>query len=271
MSSYFKEKISPENYAREILEQLKIETIPTPIDFICENFNISIVYTDNIDADAIIYRDSDKTFFFIKKTDKYYSRTRFSIAHELGHYFIPSHMEEVYSCTFDALSYLPNKEAEKEANDFAAELLMPLKHFKEDIRKRNLSIEYIIELSNKYDTSLVSTAIRYLNNCNDPGALVLSVNSRIEWCIYSKNFPKIIRYKYKPLHEYSYAIDFFTKGHTLDGTPQKVVAQAWSDSYPKEKLLIEESISMPQLNSTLSLILLDKREEDELEELDELE
>lgn len=48
------------------------------------------------------------------------------MAHELGHLCTPSHLNETYYCTIEDLNnYQEKKPAEKEANEFAAELLMP--------------------------------------------------------------------------------------------------------------------------------------------------
>lgn len=50
-------------------------------------------------------------------------RKLFTLAHELGHYFLHSHIKTQFSCSF--FSATPTPRLEQEANRFAAELLMP--------------------------------------------------------------------------------------------------------------------------------------------------
>lgn len=64
-------------------------------------------------------------------------RTRFSIAHELGHFHIPSHRKRPSRpCREDDMDARadtdPGRNYEWEANDFAAELLMPRSLFEVD-------------------------------------------------------------------------------------------------------------------------------------------
>jgi Zn-dependent peptidase ImmA (M78 family) len=50
-------------------------------------------------------------------------RRLFTIAHELGHFFLHRHVRERFTCSFNTTS--PLSRLEREANQFAAELLMP--------------------------------------------------------------------------------------------------------------------------------------------------
>jgi Zn-dependent peptidase ImmA (M78 family) len=51
-------------------------------------------------------------------------RRLFTIAHELGHYFLHRHLKTQFTCNPDTA--YPGSRLEREANRFAAELLMPL-------------------------------------------------------------------------------------------------------------------------------------------------
>lgn len=53
-------------------------------------------------------------------------RRRFTIAHELGQWLLHKHISQVLACTsLDMVAQYQGSEAEIEANDFAAALLMP--------------------------------------------------------------------------------------------------------------------------------------------------
>jgi Zn-dependent peptidase ImmA (M78 family) len=94
-------------------------------------------------------------------------RLRFTIAHELGHYFIPSHrarMEEGISLSFNkSLEVDTQKRIEYEANLFAANLLMPKKHFCSKISTYNLGLSGILNLKKDYDTSIECTVNHFIN------------------------------------------------------------------------------------------------------------
>jgi len=94
--------IPPEQYARELLHTMKIDDIPIPVEGIAASLGIEIRYSDNMDAEAFLLRSGGKAIIAINTNGRYYSRKKFSIAHELGHYCIPGHKEE-YRCTIQDL------------------------------------------------------------------------------------------------------------------------------------------------------------------------
>jgi Zn-dependent peptidase ImmA (M78 family) len=161
---FFDPEINPEIYARELLFELNIDSIPVQVDVICAKLNIECIYTSQIDAEAIIAKKGQKVIIAVNTKTNYHTRARFSIAHELGHFKIPTHLLETFVCsTADLNSYSLDNLIEKEANIFASELLMPVKFFGTDVRKLELSLNNFQLLADKYDTSLLSTAIRFIN------------------------------------------------------------------------------------------------------------
>lgn len=62
-----------------------------------------------------------------------YVRQRFTLAHELGHYML-GHEDSLY-VDIDDPTFDHSDDLEREANEFAAELLMPLHMLKQDARK----------------------------------------------------------------------------------------------------------------------------------------
>lgn len=82
--------------------------------------------------------------YLILNSRSFYRRQRFTLAHELGHYFIPWHAGLIF-CHTDPTYRLKNhlyKEMEGEANRFASELLMPASWI-EQIIENNMCIEKI--------------------------------------------------------------------------------------------------------------------------------
>jgi len=92
-------------------------------------------------------------------------RARFTLGHELGHYFIDEHRNALAMglapshpsiCEYE--SGLP---VEREADHFASSLLMPSKRFRKLAEKTPLGLEGILTIADEFRTSVTSTAIKY--------------------------------------------------------------------------------------------------------------
>lgn len=141
-------------YIETILVKLDIKKPPVDLDKVASFFNIKIVkypnFPDNVSG-TIVKRD-DKTYIGVNERHAVV-RQRFTIAHELGHYFLGHDENEMIDYSFDKDSH-----KEREANKFASELLMPMKLLSEDIENLN----NISELAKKYQVSEQSMSIRLL-------------------------------------------------------------------------------------------------------------
>jgi Zn-dependent peptidase ImmA (M78 family) len=97
-------------------------------------------------------------------------RTRFSLAHELGHYFIDSHHHFIRSGGRSHPSIWSRNSAasrviiEQQANQFAADLLMPPRLFRPLANSVEPSMDALQELAGLFDTSLPSTAVQLVKN-----------------------------------------------------------------------------------------------------------
>ncbi len=123
-----------------------------------------------------------KKFYIILNTDllehSESGRIRFTIAHELGHFFISAHKAQLskgVSLSFKGdLNEQECKKIEIAANHFAANLLMPKAHFTRLAHKLELGLAGIFILKAKYDTSIESTTKHYVN-------LNISASVMIKW------------------------------------------------------------------------------------------
>lgn len=138
------------------------------------------------------YHPAKKRFllFYNNKYDEGYPpglhhpRTRFSIAHELGHYFLEHHRQLLLSGKRPHKStseFRSNIQIEREADAFAAALLMPSYLLRPAINRAPLSIARIEKVASDFNTSWVSTAIRSVQNSHFPCGLVGIRESGIAW------------------------------------------------------------------------------------------
>lgn len=172
-------------------------------------------------------------------------RRRFSIAHELGHFHIPSHADVRGSCQDSDLFASEGSAAIKEweANDFASELLMPQRLFTADAAERNVSIRTVIELADErmYDVSLMAGARRLVQTTRQPAALVVSANGRVSWTEKSDNFRFWLPGSGDRLHHDTMAAAAYRRVETSE-EPRPVPIEAWVDSARRTRGELLESV-----------------------------
>lgn len=115
------------------------------------------------------------------------TRERFTIAHELGHFYIPEHRRQLLAgCrshgsragAFDGAESIE----ELEADTFAANLLMPPARFVPRMQTlKHKPLETIVSLRKEFDTSLESTAIQTMRYDNRIVAIAKWNEGVLEW------------------------------------------------------------------------------------------
>ena len=122
----------------------------------------------------------------------------FSVGHELGHYYLPGHMDAVFpdgSGVHESRAGFNSADRyEIEADRFASGLLMPRHLFFPALERAGQGLAAIEALASRCKTSLHATAIRYTQCAREPVAIVISVERRIDHCFMSmalRDFPGI--------------------------------------------------------------------------------
>ncbi|HBL6041465.1 TPA: ImmA/IrrE family metallo-endopeptidase [Enterobacter hormaechei] len=161
----------------QIAESLGIKVQGAPLK---DEFQGALFITPGVTA--IIYNEN------IKED----GRKNFTIAHEIGHYCLHSDREEVQCRLEDvgAFSLTPHgKEIEKEANEFAACLLMPEKDVQQQLLDKNLDIKLVLELALRYGTTVTATACQMVHVSDIPLAVVmLNDDNSTKWCLRNSHF-----------------------------------------------------------------------------------
>jgi Zn-dependent peptidase ImmA (M78 family) len=135
-----------ENKALDILDRYNISEPVVDVVKIAKDMGISvkeISMPENYSNVAAFYDQTKKTIY-VEMNDKP-SRKLFSVAHELGHIILAHKTREVlFRIPIDGANYL---KTEKEANSFAANLLMPEFMLKEYLEKYNLTKGDYVKMS----------------------------------------------------------------------------------------------------------------------------
>lgn len=114
---------------------------------------------------------------------------RFTIAHELGHYFLEGHIDAIFeegSVHESRAGFISSSRYELEADHFAARLLMPNALFSAALRRAGEGLSAVESLAKTCVTSLPATAIRYVECTHEPVAIVVSTGTSVDFCMMSK-------------------------------------------------------------------------------------
>ena len=170
----------------------------TPLEKIVADENLDVFY-DNYESntfDGMTIYDNGKFYIHINtyngnRADT--DRGRFTLAHELGHYFIDTHRIGLKNGLLEPHPSLTNKaqyfSIEREADYFAACLLMPEERFRKDIGNKKFGIEVIDYLRAEYKISRTACALRFADIGNYPLLIVYAENNIIRWSYSSEDFP----------------------------------------------------------------------------------
>lgn len=154
-----------------LLETHKIGSAPVAVEEIASALRIQVQYQAAEDElSGFLLRDfsHQKTIIGVNSHHSI-NRQRFTIAHELGHFLLHEqeklHVDRQFQIKLrDKNSSNGESEEEKEANLFAAELLMPAHFIQQDLAEvEALDLENdatIAELAKKYQVSTQAIAFR---------------------------------------------------------------------------------------------------------------
>lgn len=204
---------------------------------------------------------------------------RFSVAHELGHYLLPGHYESLLpndGIHESKAGFLSENKYEREADHFAAGLLMPQGLFTKEIDKRQTGFTAIDKIADICMTSLTATAIRYTQFTSEPMAAVLSDGLKIDWCFMSDELKEIGRLDWPKkgqspprdsvTHSFNKKKENIKNGENETGNSSFMNWFGGNRDFEIE----EEAIGLGNYGKTLTILTVTEDLE-ELEEQDELE
>lgn len=122
---------------------------------------------------------------------------RFSVAHELGHYFLEGHIDHVLpkdGIHESHAGFVSADPYELEADNFAAGLLMPETLFRKELNRRGPGLDAVEHMAGLCRTSLTATGIRSAELSRDAVAVIISTGSTIDFCFMSdamKSLPQL--------------------------------------------------------------------------------
>lgn len=204
-------------------------------------------------AAASLVTLGEQTIIRISDRDTNTGRKRFSIAHELGHFVLGhGHTLQKICSNHDLHTWYGGGE-EAQANTFAAELLLPSKFVEPfcDIDASGISFDLIRKLATDFRVSLTAAAIRFVELCPEPCAVVFSKQNKTSWSYTNDEWKPYIE-RDVPLDRYTVAYDLH-HGEEMEDLPVEVETSAWVD-WQSPDTIMEHSVGFPGLGFVLSLL-----------------
>lgn len=249
--------LPPEHYAIQLHNDLGITQFPiNPFD-IASSLGVEV---DEIaagkDLDGILYFIKNKPYINLNQNITNQNRKMFTLAHELGHFSIPSHRRSKFECNTDFLNpFNKNPLIEVEANQFASELLLPERLLKPMLHTYKPDFKSIGELSEDCGTSITATAIKFAKLTEDCCALLASSGNKIKWFQKSSSFPYWIE------HGGSISSGTLTASYSLKGVSQEAETQEVHATYwfsekgiDSNTTLFESCVPMPDYDVVLTML-----------------
>ena len=202
---------NPTKLAQAVLKQLPDLTPPVPIREIAaalDIYEIREAELRGIEGGLITPEDKSEGAILVRE-DRPEKRKRYTIGHELGHYVNPWHRPATadgFRCTARDMAAERftkadrAKQMEVEANQFAAELLMPPGLFGRRVKRLSgVDIEQIVKLSDDFLVSREAAARRFIQYANEPLAVIFSKDGVIRYTKKHEDFPALDVWARSPL------------------------------------------------------------------------
>lgn len=182
--------------AEALLRDERLADLPVDVVRLAQSREITVQSKPNAVAGAsgMLLRHGDSFGILYATHIRSEGFQRFSIAHELGHFFLDGHVDHILPGDGSHVSqagFTSSDPYELEADHFAAALLMPSGPFKKAVGRHAPGLPAVEALANLCVTSLTATAIRYAELTHDAVAVIVSAGAQIEYCFFSEELKEI--------------------------------------------------------------------------------
>jgi hypothetical protein len=219
--------------AEEVLKRYGITKLPVDPFDIAHQLEIPVQDFPpeaNSVSGMLVFRDG-RFFIFYATHIASDGFRRFSVAHELGHYFLDGHPDAVLDSKGQHASRAGFGETsayELEADHFAAALLMPQTLIRPLLHKAEFGLAGIDALAGACQTSLPAAAIRYCGLIKLPVAVIQTDGVVVDYCFMSKELQE-----FRNLRWPRKGSRVPTASHTFDFNQERgrvASAERWSET-----------------------------------------
>ncbi len=268
--------------ANDLLDEMEVVAAPVPVDDIVRRKGIQFETNAQFPGGIFgaLYRSGNQFGIVVSAACPTEGHRRFTVAHELGHYHMPDHVDQMF---VNGVEIVPSTGGhfrsrqdplEVEADCFASELLMPARFVKPLVGSLKTGVTGVQTIAGTFDVSLSAAAIRFARVAVLPTVVLISKDGIVELAATS---PALWSHRWA---KRSWKGDWAPRGsgtRRLATTPQRVadgetdgsslLLCEWLDGAPGEIEVEEEAIGLGTYGRVLTVISApDLKDVDEYEE-----
>jgi len=218
-------------------------SLPTDLDALVRGEAVDVEYfSSERDLDGRIELLDGRPAIFIntRGRSRDYPRVRFTLGHEVGHFYMHRRLLRAGVRFKDDRIDLDQEArldaVEREANDFAIEALLPTRTLRDRFERTKLiDLDFIVKLATEANASLQATAIRVARETSNRIAVLIAEQGQVKWIVVSDDWREAKlpagQLKGKPLPAGSVAARL-PRDFREERVPLKVWAprQGWKDA-----------------------------------------
>lgn len=189
------------------------------------------------------------------------TRKRFAAAHELGHYEMHRNLQHIFSDTEeDLMNWYKAGPQEMEANEFAAEFLMPSEVFYNECIGKKFSPDVIEHLANRFKVSKTATILKFVKRGNHPVVVVYCKDNKMKWWKASQDFCYFLEFerdKTPPVGSVAYELFTTKKKYSGDELKQDIWKSDWlrmRNDHEADSRFFEYCLFVKSFNYSISVI-----------------
>lgn len=225
--------------AEELIADLGISR-PEELDVeaIAFDSQVEVVYEAMTGCEASLVGYRDRAIATINPSGVR-GRERFSVAHELGHWHL--HRGRSFKCRVDdpSANLSSERALEKEADNFAAHLLMPRPLFCPAVASLGKpTFQQLTRVAGDFETSVMATTLRLANINTQPVIVLCYARDGRRWAVPARDIPKRWFLNDK-LDEDSFTYDLLHYGKECRGL-SKQPADVWFKNDDAGKYEVQE-------------------------------
>jgi len=202
---------NPAKLAQSVIKQIPDLGPRVPVREIAKAVDIYEIKEESLVGieGGLITPDDKSEGAILVNADRSEERKRYTIGHELGHYLNPWHKPAApkgFRCSLKDMAVEAFKagdravQMEVEANQFAAELLMPATLVEQFLlRHSGINIDHIRTMADRFLVSREAAARRYIGLHDEPAAVIFSKEGVIRYAKKHRHFPSIDVWSRDPL------------------------------------------------------------------------
>lgn len=189
-------------------------------------------------------------------------RMRFSLAHEVGHYYLDAHRESLRdpaNAHYSKAGFVSDAAIEREADSFAARLLVPSALLGSQADRIDLAL--VKSVATRFNVSFLCAALRCVEATREACALIVAVGTEVTFSVRSDELYAlggfyVAKGERLPVESAAYAARLSSLAGGERFVEKSVAADAWTP-HPRwsDAHVWEYAVHHPSLDRTVTLLL----------------